>query len=315
MRIISQQQIKALGISPSTCLQWVKESFSIKKNSQLPAKISVHPEGFDFYTAMPCLLPKEYDRVGLKMVHRVKGAIPSLGSDILVYEASTGKLLAFMDCDWITAMRTGATAVYAAQTLRRTGEVTYCIVGLGNTARATMLCLLESEPGRHHKVYLKRYKNQAELFIERFQNYNNVSFEIIDSISDMFKASDVIFSCISDADGLFCEDENCFRSGCTLIPVHVRGFQNCDLFFDKIYGDDTAPIKQWKYFNQYRYYGELQDVIDGKDNGRDNNIERIISYNYGLALHDIYYATKIYELLKDEGREVEIVKESSKFWI
>ena len=315
MKIISQEQIKALSISPATCVEWVKESFSIKKDSQLPAKISVHPQGYDFYTAMPCLLPAQYDRVGLKMVHRVKGAVPSLGSDILVYEASTGKLLAFMDCDWITAMRTGATAVYAAQTLRKHGPVTYSFVGLGNTARATMLCLLETEPNLPHRVLLKRYKDQAEQFQERFSSYGNVSFEVVDSIPEMIAASDIVFSCITDADGLFCDDESCFRPGCTLIPVHVRGFQNCDLFFDKVYGDDTAPIKNWKYFSQYRHYAELQDVIDGKDPGRESDSERILSYNYGLAIHDIFYASMIYELLKDESPDVPIVKETAKFWV
>ena len=315
MKIMSQAQIKALNISPATCVEWVKESFSLKKDSQLPAKISVHPQGYDFYTAMPCLLPAQYDRVGLKMVHRVKGAVPSLGSDILVYEASTGRLLAFMDCDWITAMRTGATAVYAAQTLRKQGPVTYSFVGLGNTARATMLCLLETERDIQHKVFLKRYKDQAEQFIERFSSYRNVSFEIIETVPEMIASSDVVFSCITDADGLFCEDESTFRPGCTLIPVHVRGFQNCDLFFNKVYGDDTAPIKNWKYFNQYRHYAELQDVIDGKDPGRESDRERILSYNYGLALHDIFYASKIYEMLKDSSADIPIVKETDKFWL
>lgn len=315
MRIISQEQIKALNISPATCVEWVKESFSIKRDSQLPAKISVHPHGFDFYTAMPCLLPARFDRVGLKMVHRVKGATPSLGSDILLYEASTGVLLAFMDCDWITAMRTGATAVYAAQTLRKQGILTYSFVGLGNTARATLLCLLDAEPSIAHRILLKRYKDQAEQFMDRFSSYDNISFEIVDSVPEMISCSDVVFSCITDADGLFCEDESCFRPGCTLIPIHVRGFENCDLFFDKVYGDDTAPIKNWKYFDQYRHYAELQDVIEGKDPGRENNRERILSYNYGLALHDVFYATKIYEMLKDYSPEVPIMKEAAKFWI
>ena len=312
MKIISQRRIKGLDISPAVCLEWIKESFSIKKDSQLPAKISVHPQGYDFYTAMPCLLPSSYDRVGLKMVHRIKGAVPSLGSDILLYEASTGELLAFMDCDWITAMRTGATATYAAQIFRRSGDISYCFVGLGNTARATLLCLLDSEPGIMHRVLLKRYK---EMFISRFGNYRNVHFEICDDISSMFAASDVIFSCVTDADGLFCEDEACFRPGCTLIPVHVRGFQNCDLFFDKVFGDDTAPLRSWKYFNQYRHYAELQDVIDGKDPGRESDTERILSYNYGLALHDTFFASKIYELLKEGSPDVTIEKETNKFWL
>lgn len=314
MKIISQQQIKSLNISPATCVEWVKESFSIKSKSQLPAKISVHPHGYDFFTAMPCLLPAEYDRVGLKMVHRVKGAVPSLGSDLLLYKASTGELLALMDSDWITAMRTGATATLAAKTFRKEGDLTYCIVGLGNTARATMLCLLDTEPEIKHTVLLKRYKDQAEQFINRFKSFSNVEFEIVDDIKEMFSQSDVIFSCITDADGLFCEEEDCYKLGCTLIPVHVRGFQNCDLFFDKIFGDDTAPLRSWQNFSKYKYYAELQDVLDGGV-GRVNNNERILSYNYGLGLHDTLYASKIYDILMNKGLEVEISKESSKFWI
>lgn len=315
MKIISQQQIKSLGIPPSVCVEWVKESFSIKKDSQLPAKISVHPQGFDFYTAMPCLLPAEYDRVALKMVHRVKGVIPSLGSDLMLYQASTGKLLALIDSDWITAMRTGATATLAAQTLRRLGDVVYCMVGLGNTARATMLCLLESEPSIMHKVLLKRYKDQAEQFIDRFKAYSNVEFVVVDDIKEMFASSDVIISCITDADGLFCEDENCFKLGCTLIPVHVRGFQNCDLFFDKVFGDDTAPLRGWQNFDNYKYYAELQDVIAGRKDGRVNDQERILSYNYGLGLHDALFASKIYDMLQNDSNEILIMKESTKFWI
>lgn len=315
MKIITHEQIKGLEISPAICVEWIKDSFLIKKESQLPAKISVHPQGYDFYTAMPCLLPARFDRVGLKMVHRVKGSVPSLGSDLMLYEASTGTLLALMDCDWITSMRTGATAVYAAQTFRKRAPVVYSFIGLGNTARATLLCLLETEKSIQHKVLLKRYKDQAERFMDRFKAFENVSFEIVDFMPEMIASSDVIFSCITDAEGLICEDETCFRPGCTLIPVHVRGFQNCDLFFDKVFGDDTAPIRNWKYFNRYHHYAELQDVIDGKDPGRENDTERILSYNYGLALHDVFFATKIFSLLQDKCSDIEIVKEKSKFWV
>ena len=55
MKIISENQIKDLGITPATCVDWAKESFSIKNKAQLPAKISVHPQGNDFFTSMPCL--------------------------------------------------------------------------------------------------------------------------------------------------------------------------------------------------------------------------------------------------------------------
>ena len=57
MKIISEQLIRSLGITPKECVTWIYESFNMKKDAQLPAKISVHPADFDFFTSMPCLLP------------------------------------------------------------------------------------------------------------------------------------------------------------------------------------------------------------------------------------------------------------------
>lgn len=314
MKVISKSQIVSLGISPATCVEWVKESFAAKKNAQLPPKLSVHPSGVDFYTAMPCLLPEKYDRYCLKLVSRLSNASPALCSNIQLYEASTGNLLALMDCDWITAMRTGAVATLAAQTFRRSGDITYCFVGLGNVAMATMLCLLEAEPDIHHDVILYKFRNEADLFIERFKDYSNVTFRVMDSLPEIFSQSDVIYSCITQADGLLCEDDSCFKPGVTLIPIHTRGFQNCDLTFDKIYGDDTGHVQGFRYFSQYRFFAEIEDVIEGKAEGRADDTERIISYNVGLGLHDAVFASKIYEMVSD-APEVPIEKETRRLWV
>lgn len=314
MKIINKSQIRALQISPATCVEWVKESFALKKLSQLPPKISVHPSGVDFYTAMPCLLPETYNRYCLKLVSRLQNATPALCSNIQVYDAKSGDLLALMDCDWITAMRTGAVAVLAAQIFRKKGDITYSFVGLGNVAMATMLCLLETEPEINHNVLLYRFMNEAELFIDRFKEYKNVTFSVIDDIHKMFSQSDVIYSCITQADELLCEDDKCFKPGVTLIPIHTRGFQNCDLTFDKIYGDDKGHVQGFKYFNQYKFFAEIQDVIEGKADGRKNDQERIISYNVGLGIHDAIFASKIYDMI-NKTTEVKIEKETERFWI
>lgn len=315
MKIISQEQIKNLHISPAKCVEWVKESFSLKELAQLPAKISLHPQGNDFFNTMPCLLPSPYNYYGVKVVHRIKGATPALGSDLLLYNSQSGELLAMLDADWITTMRTGAVATYAIQTFRKSDAKTYGFLGLGNTGRATMLCLLDSEPDIMHNVILMRYKDQAESFIERFKEYSNVSFSICDDMKELILKSDVIVSCITEAQSLLCEDDTLYKEGCLVVPVHTRGFQNCDLFFDKVYADDTAHVCGFKYFSQFRQFGEIQDVISGKIKGRESDKERILSYNIGLALHDIIYASKIYQTLMRQSKEIKIIRETEKFWI
>lgn len=315
MKIISQQQIRSLNISPALCVEWVKESFALKERAQLPAKISLHPQGNDFFNTMPCLLPEPYNCFGVKIVHRIKGATPTLGGDILLYNSQNGELLAMLDADWITTMRTGAVATLAMQTLRKNNTQTYGFIGLGNTGRATMLCLLESEPDEMHHILLLRYKDQAEQFIERFKNYPNASFSICDDIKELVAQSDVIVSCITEAQGLLCDNDSLYKKGCLVVPVHTRGFQNCDLCFDKVFADDTAHVCGFKYFNQFRQFAELQDVIEGKKPGRDSDEDRILSYNIGLGLHDVLYASKIYEILGATAHNVYIERESDKFWI
>lgn len=319
MKIITEQQIRSLAITPRQCVEWIHESFAMKHEAQLPAKISVHPADYDFFTSMPCLLPDNGGDIrffGIKEVHRIEGAVPSLGSDIMLYNAKNGELLALMDGDWITTMRTGAVAAASAKALRKSNASVYGFVGLGNTARASLLCILEAEPEKQFKVKLLRYKNQAEQFIARFTDYANVDFEIVDSISELAQTVDVFISCITSANGLLVEDEKIFQPGVTVIPVHMRGLQNCDTTFDRVFGDDTDHVKGFKYFSQFRDYNEIGEVLSGRDPGRKSDKQRILDYNYGLALHDIVFASKLYEaLINTDTINIPIYKETDKFWI
>ena len=315
--VIQQAQIDKLQINPKECIGWVKEGFLMKDEAQMPAKLSVHPQGEDFMTSMPCLLPKQNGRkyFGLKLVSRIEGQTPTLKSDITLYDAETGQLLAVMDGDWITAMRTGAVATLAARMFQRTGVDTYSMMGLGNIARAVALCLIADNSDRHINIRLLRYKDQAEQFIERFKSYDNVTFDIIDNPTAFITEADVLISCVTVATELLFPDDSLYKKGITVIPVHVRGFQNCDLFFDKVFGDDTGQIEKFKYFSRFRQYDEIHHVLQGKNPGRTNDDERILSYNYGIALHDIVFASKIYEMAQTVSSGFELKKQDKKIWV
>lgn len=314
--VVQNKQIRDLNISPLDCIAWVDESFRMKYEAQLPAKISVHPQGNDFFTSMPALLPQPYNFFGIKEVCRINGREPALSSDILLYDSITGHLLALMDGDWITTMRTGAVAALSIDRLKKSNAHTFSFIGLGNTARATAICLLSLYSKKEVNFRLLRYKDQAESFIERFEEYSNVSFEIIDAVEELVAGAEIIVSCITDASNLICANDTFYSKGVLLIPVHTRGFQNCDLFFDKIYGDDRGHVCGFKNFGKFRAFDEFSNVLLGKNLGRENDEERIIAYNIGLGLHDILFACKIYERLNgSKTTSFMQEKEISKFWI
>lgn len=61
---------------------------------------------------------------------------------------------------------------------------------------------------------------------------------------------------------------------------------------------------------------EIGEVLAGRDIGRRSDEQRIIDYNYGLALHDVVYAAKIYELTEKLNLPIiTFVKENEKFWV
>ena len=42
----------------------------------------------------------------------------------------------------------------------------------------------------------------------------------------------------------------------------------------------------------------MTDVILGKESGRASDKERILIYDYGLAIHDLYFAAQILKLAR-----------------
>ncbi|MBU0291101.1 MAG: ornithine cyclodeaminase [Segatella copri] len=318
MIVIQDREVRSLGLKPKDFIDSVRHCFVHKPECQLPPKISLHPKGDDFINTMPCLLPPETNRYGVKIVSRVKGRTPALKSDSMLYDVTTGELLAVIDCDYITTMRTGAVAALAVDTLKKNNVKKIALMGLGNTGRATMMCLssLLPPPDGKYEVSLLKYKDQAEQFIEHFKNLDNFHFTIANDTKELFENADVIISCITQANGLFIDDVNVFKPGVLVVPVHTRGFQNCDTIFDKVVCDDIGHVKGFKYFNQFKNLTELGDILRGDKPGRQSEEERIIDYNIGLGLHDAYICSKVYDAVKAQPHEnIELVHSTQKYII
>lgn len=317
MKLITFEDIKNLDINPIDCLNWVSFIVEHKKENILEPKISLKPFEGTFCNVMPSILTDETGDMwgGVKVVTRYPNREPSLDSKMLLFDAKNGDFKALLDGDWITTMRTGAVAAHSISLFAKSNYKNIAIMGLGNTARAALLCLLEKEKNREFVVKLLRYKNQAELFIERFSKYQNVQFEIVENTFDLIKGSDVVISAATYLSEDVCID-SAFDEGVLVVPIHTRGFSNCDLFFDKVFGDDYGHICHFKYFDKFRSFNEVCDVINGECCGRDNDNERILAYNIGISLHDIYYASKVYRLLQDKQlKQIDLNSPKEKFWI
>jgi ornithine cyclodeaminase/alanine dehydrogenase len=301
MKIITEEMIKQLQVTDQEILKWVRNAFLSKRNSVLPHKISItFDEGAKFYNTMPTLMP-EISSAGVKIVSRYPERHPSIQGHILLYELQNGSPLAMLDATWITAKRTGAVAYLAMQTFAKNNYETIAIMGLGQTGQAFLDMLNSDQENLKKRIKLLEHKDYAERKKNEMIKMGFSNVEICNTYQELIEGSDVIVSAVTYAEGLFGEDE-WFKKGSLVIPIHTRGFQNCDLFFDKVFADDTEHVRDFKYFNRFKSFAEMDQVLRGEHKGRTTDDERILSYNIGIALHDIYIARMIYNKLERFGQ-------------
>ena len=309
MLVVSDNDIAALGITPRKCVEWIEASLKSKPTADLPPKTWQHFPGDVFINTMPCYVPS-INRYAVKVVSRHPGQQPALKSKILLVDMANGDCLACMDGNWITAMRTGAVEALAGKTFVHhfepptlsapskpsatpTPAAAFGFVGLGSMAHATFECL-QSLFTMPHDIWLLRYKDQAEKFIAQYERLANVRFHVTDSREELVRNTDALYSCVTVMNEQFLPP-SVYPKGYTLIPVHMRGFQDCDTQFDRIFGDDRGYLEHFQHFHEFKYFAEFTDVLLGKDVGRRSDDERIICYNIGLALHDVWFASRIYD--------------------
>lgn len=290
---IKNEDIAKLGLTAHDYVAWIDKALRAKNECLLPAKISMKQDGHKFMNVMPCIIPS-LGVAGVKIVTRYPDREPSLKSDLFLYDNDDGTIKAVIDADYITTWRTAAVAVHSIQLLARTNFSKIAFVGLGVIGKATLRLFIDTSCDRDVVIRLFNYKNRAFDIVKDYSNIKNIKFEVYDSYEQMIDDCDVVVSAVTYAEGDFC-DESLYKKGCLLVPIHTLGFQGCDLTFDKIFGDDKAHIEGFKYFDKFKEFHEVADVVNGKCVGRENDDERIIAYNIGIALHDIMFAKEIYD--------------------
>ena len=69
------------------------------------------------------------------------------------------------------------------------------------------------------------------------------------------------------------------------------------------------------YYPQFKHkLVEMSNVLAGRATGRDSDSQRIIVYNMGIALHDVVFASKIYDKLAGDEPSARLNDGLSKHW-
>ena len=137
--VFSARHVEA-AVSPTRAVEAVREAFVAYARGEwtMPPKVYVPAYPAGDFRAMPAL---GAGHALLKWVTSFPGnparGLPTVSGLVLLSDASDGSLRAALDAGAVTALRTGAAAVLAAETLGRPDAETAAVIGAGINGRAT----------------------------------------------------------------------------------------------------------------------------------------------------------------------------------
>ncbi len=319
MLYLSRRDVEALNIPIADIITRLEMMFVEKGNHrvQMPPKPAIHTNGDAFLHAMPAFIPA-LDSAGMKWVggypENHKRGLPYITGVLVLNDTETGIPYAFMDCSWITAMRTAAATALAARYLARPDSATLAILGCGVQGRHNLESLNEIYSFSRVKVY-----DISEEISRRYAGEMGGRFDLdIEIAGDPRQA-------VSNADlivtaGPFLMDPkpviayDWIKAGALVCPLDLDSYIQPDVFIksDFLCTDDLNQFKQFKANGLFQScpesIAEFCDVVTGKVVGRENDSQVLTAVNIGLALEDMAVAPMIYQkaIEKNTGSWLEL---------
>jgi ornithine cyclodeaminase/alanine dehydrogenase len=257
-------------------------------------------------------MPAYYEELGIGGLKWVSGypsnrrlGLPQIAGLMILNDMETGMPLAVMDCRWITAVRTAAVSAITAKYCARDGTESLGIVGCGVQGRMTLVAFHEVitklEKVRVYDINpdaMKRIKDDYEEDL-------GIDIKSAKSVKDAVDGMDIILTATQRLEEPLIKNE-WFLPGSLGFGLEASRawYGDAILEADKFITDSWDQTVHFHEQGAFpdglpELYAELGEIVAGKKSGREDQKERILAINIGLALEDVIVSNHIYELVKD----------------
>jgi ornithine cyclodeaminase/alanine dehydrogenase len=301
---LSQKDVVAVGLTMKDAISIVEAVLTEHGLQQFenPPKPGIHTLEGTFIHAMPGFLPRK-KAAGMKWVSGYSAnfqySLPSIMGLIILNDPDTGQPIAVMDGGYITALRTAAVSGVSARYLAAEDAGCVGIVGAGVQGRFNMQSLTEVLPRIEEIKIFDTNQSVLAQFLTTAREHPSLNVITCASAREVIEGADVIVTATGHLEERVYK-EKWVKDGALVLPVHTRGWEQALLN-----QADKLVIDDWEQFNKAlggsdgyysplpELYAELGEIVVGKKPGRENSAERIINFNFGMAIHDVYMATEV----------------------
>jgi len=318
---LSRADVEGLGMTMREVLEALDLGFAAKGRgeTEMPPKPGIHTRPDCFIHAMPAYV-RSPEVAGMKWVsgyppNPAKG-LPYISGLLVLNDCETGLPIAVMDCAWITAMRTGASAGISARYLARAGSETAAIVGCGVQAHTSLMALVEELPALAEVRCYDLYDAATEAFIaDMAARFRDLRFVTCADAPEAVRPADVVVTAVPIVvDPKPDLDAGILKEGGLAVSLDYdsawtsAAMRECDKFCSDDVGQLLATKKHGVYFGGIpeTVTADLGELAAGIKPGRQGDAERIFSMNMGIAVDDMVTARVLYERALERGAGVRL---------
>lgn len=273
---------------------------------------------------------------GVKLVSffgkNAEKGIPTMVGVIVLTDANTGVPLGFLNGEYITGIRTGASCAIAVRELARPESENLLVVGTGNVALFNAAAVLTMMPHiKHVRICDPLDYNRTRNFLKDLEKRceaigANLSSELIFSgvtppeLANTVKDSDIIVTATPSKEPIIKKEWVKPGTHISCMGADMPGKEEIDPEITKgavIFMDDRPqcitdgeieiPLKKG-IISEDDIAGEIGDLLIGQTEGRKDDKQITIFDSCGLALHDLATANIAVNKAEEEnlGSTVEI---------
>ena len=325
MLILSEQDVQSLAQVPELIpvLERAHIQYSTGK-AVMPVRLVVPlPQIEGRITSMPGYLTED-KALGMKVVtffpNNLKQNLPQILATVMLFSADTGKMIAAMDGNYITAIRTACVSAMATQALANPESRILGVLGAGVQARAHIRALTQVRQISQIKVY-DIFEASARQLQESLRKEIGVEIDVVPSAREAVQGADLLVTVTTAKEPIVKADW--LKSGMHINAVgshrpDLREIDGATLAASKIVVDARDAIMaecgdillaiQEKAITADSIHAEIGEVLAGNKAGRTRTDEITLYKAVGIAIQDVATAHLVYRkaLERNVGTNIEV---------
>ncbi len=312
---LNASHLDALDLGMSDIVDILEAVFRHKAagETRMPPKMFFYTDGDRFYSAMgSACAPLGYAGAKWQSGNPDNPArgLPYIQGMYVLNEDESGRMVAILDSKWITAKRTAAASALVARYQARAGSRVLALLGCGVQGRSHLEAMTaEVASLAVCRVYDTAPARQRAFVEEMDGRFGGVRVEGAASAETAIKGADIVVpgGPITARRRASIVPE-WISPGALVVAIDYDSYvtDECIAAMDIVITDDRGQIEdarehEGKFLGVTRIDADNAEMIATGKGRRENDRQRILAFNLGIALEDVATAAEAFHRAKERG--------------